>query len=539
MAAANIPIESLVDNPLDNKHYPNRLFEDRSGKFDEFTGAFVIYGLNHEKKTEKQHSVHDYVCDAIWDMGFDAKPDFFSTVSRLSNMKNAPLVCELKKMHMKLGNEILESLEDVSRIHPELLLSNKEIVIGKFLPPPPQIMINFNKKISRSGNAKALVIEAGKSLGLEITEDKISFAEVTYERYGSVVCQFSDINIAKKFYNFRDVIHLLNKCPIYAISFYREHKDYYYDKMLLISGLNTKQKDCMKLFLDVCTDLGVDVTESDVSRCEWLYSKAFKSRAQRSPLVVEFTSEEKRVSVFEASANESKVRDDFRLGSKPRKPRLPRKPRAKKEGEEGEAEEPAPEEPAPLEVEEPVNGEKEDPEVEGEQPALVYRKIYINPFISLPYSVLYTACRELARRRRNLTCLPMSFYGRINLQIKEVVKKEEEGDADADADAEVPVEDENKASAVEDENKAPAVDDLAEALKTLSLDGKTIPINSPYDLWKVDKKFRSAALDKYFMYTDPYYVDVGYVLEPYEWFSSIRKTEKRLTRGQMERIHPF
>lgn len=77
MAAANIPIESLVDNPLDNKHYPNRLFEDRSGKFDEFTGAFVIYGLNHEKKTEKQHSVHDYVCDAIWDMGFDAKPDFF------------------------------------------------------------------------------------------------------------------------------------------------------------------------------------------------------------------------------------------------------------------------------------------------------------------------------------------------------------------------------------------------------------------------------------------------------------------------------
>jgi len=510
MAAANIPIESLVDNPLDAKHYPNRLFEDRSGKFDEFTGAFVIYGLNHEKKTEKQHSVHDYVCDAIWDMGFDAKPDFFSSVSRLSNMKNAPLVCELKKMHMKLGNEILESLEDVSRIHPELLLPSKDIVISKFLPPPPQIMLNFHKKINRSGNAKALVIEAGKSLGLDITEDKISFAEVTYERYGTVVCQFSDLNIAKKFYNFRDVIHLLNKCPIYAISFYREHKDFYYDKMLLISGLNTRQKDCMKLFLDVCSDLGVDVTENDISRCEWLYSKAFKSRAQRSPLVVEFTSEEKRVSVFEASANEASVRNDFRLGTKPRKPRVSRKPRSKK-GEEGEEEGEQPDAVEP-ETKEP------EPTGEGEQPALVYRKIYINPFISLPYSMLYSACREMARRRRNLACLPMSFYGRINLQIKEPVKKEESEESD---------------------NKASAVDDITEVLKSLSLDGKTISITSPYDLWKVDKKFRSAALDKYFMFTDPYYVDVGYVLEPYEWFSANRTTEKRLTRGQMERIHSY
>ena len=509
MAAANIPIESLVDNPLDGKHYPNRLFEDRSGKFDEFTGAFVIYGLNHEKKTEKQHSVHDYVCDAIWDMGFDAKPDFFSSVSRLSNMKNAPLVCELKKMHMKLGNEILESLEDVSRIHPELLLPSKDIVISKFLPPPPQIMLNFHKKVNRSGNAKTLVIEAGKSLGLDITEEKITFAEVTYERYGTVVCQFSDMNIAKKFYNFRDVIHLLNKCPIYAISYYREHKDFYYDKMLLISGLNTRQKDCMKLFLDVCTDLGVDVTENDVSRCEWLYSKAFKSRAQRSPLVVEFTSEEKRVSVFEASANEASVRNDFRLGTKPRKPRVNRKPRSKK-GEDGEEET---EQPAPTEPE-----NKEPEQTEGEQPALVYRKIYINPFISLPYSMLYSACREMARRRRNLACLPMSFYGRINLQIKEPVKKEESEESD---------------------NKASAVDDLTETLKSLSLDGKTISITSPYDLWKVDKKFRSAALDKYFMYTDPYYVDVGYVLEPYEWFSANRTTEKRLTRGQLERIHAY
>jgi len=519
MAAANIPIESLVDSPLDDKHYPNRLFEDRSGKFDEFTGAFVIYGLNHEKKTEKQHSVHDYVCDAIWDMGFDAKPDFFSTVSRLSNMKNAPLVCELKKMHMKLGNEILESLEDVSRIHPELLLPSKEIVISKFLPPPPQIMINFNKKIYRSGNAKALVMEAAKSLGLDITEDKISFAEVTYERYGSVVCQFADINIAKKFYNFRDVIPLLNKCPIYAISYYREHKDFYYDKMLLISGLNTKQKDCMKLFMDVCADLGVDVTEDDVSRCEWLYSKAFKSRAQRSPLVVEFTSEEKRVTVFEASANEAQVRNELRLGTKPRKPRAPRKPRSKKDGDgEEEVEEPAPEE--------PVNGEPD--EAEGAQPALVYRKIYINPFISLPYSMLYTACRELARRRRNLSCMPMSFYGRINLQIKEVPKKEE---GEEGGQEEQGPEDE--------ENKASAVDDLTETLKSLSIDGKTIPIKSPYDLWKLDKKFRSASLDKYFMYTDPYYVDVGYVLEPYEWFSTNRSSEKRLTRGQLERIHSF
>lgn len=515
MAAANIPIESLVDSPLDDKHYPNRLFEDRSGKFDEFTGAFVIYGLNHEKKTEKQHSHHDYVCDAIWDMGFDAKPDFFSSVSRLSNMKNAPLVCELKKMHIKLGNEILESLEDVNRIHPELLLPSKDIVISKFLPPPPQIMINFNRKLNRGANTKALVIEAGKSLGLEITEEKIAFAEVAYERYGCIVCEFSDINIAKKFYNFRDVIPYLHKCPIQAISFYRQHKDFYYDKMLLISGLNTKQKDCMKLFLDVCSDLGVDVTENDISRCEWLYSKAFKSRAQRSPLVVEFTSEEKRVSVFEASANEAKVRNDFRLGTKPRKPRLPRKQRGKKEGE-GED--------APVESPEPVEAaapEAVEPAGEGEQPALVYRKIYINPFISLPYSMMYAACRELARKKRNLVCLPMTFYGRINLQIKEPVKKEQQEEGE------------------EEDNKASAVDDLTETLKSLSLDGKTIPINSPYDLWNIDKKFRSSALDKYFMYTDPYYVDTGYVLEPYEWFSTTRKNEKRLTRGQMERIHPY
>lgn len=512
MAAANIPIESLVDTPLDDKHYSNRLFEDRSGKFDEFTGAFVIYGLNHEKKTSKQQSVHDYVCDAIWDMGFDAKPDFFSSVSRLSSLKNAPLVCELKKMHMKLGNEILESLEDVSRIHPELLLPSKEVVISKFLPPPPQFMINFNKKISRSVNAKALVIEAGKFLGLEITEDKISFAEVAFERYSCVVCQFADLNIAKKFYNFRDLIHVFNKCPVYSISFYREHKDYYYDRMLLISGLNTKRKDCTKLFLDVCEDLGVDVIEDDISRCEWLYSKAFKSRAQRSPLVIEFTSEEKRVSVFEASVNESKVRDDYRLGTKPRKPRVPRKQRSQKEGED----ETVDEEPV-KDGEDEVPVKDESPELaEGEQPALVYRKIYINPFISLPYSLLYTAARDLARRRRNLLCQPMSFYGRITLEIKEPVKNEED-----------------------DDNKAAAIDDLTESLKSMSLDGSTIPISSPYDLWKIERKFRSSALDKYFMYTDPYYVDVGYVLEPYEWFSSNRRNEKRLTRGQLERIHPF
>jgi len=374
-------------------------------------------------------------------------------------------------------------------------------------------MINFNKKLSRGGNTKSLIIDAGKFLGLEITEEKISFAEVAYERYGCVVCEFSDMNIAKKFYNFRDVVPCLNKCPINAISFYRQHKDYYYDRMLLISGLNTKQKDCTKLFLDVCTDLGVDVTENDISRCEWLYSKAFKSRAQRSPLVVEFTSEEKRVSVFEASANEAKVRNEFRLGTKPRKPRVPRKQRGKKEGDEGE-EAVSEEKPA----EEATKPEPTEPAAEGEQAALVYRKIYINPFISLPYSMMYTACRELARKKRNLVCLPMSFYGRISLQIKEPVKKEEEEEGD---------------------NKASAVDDITEALKSLALDGKTIPITSPYDLWSIDKKFRSAALDKYFMYTDPYYVDSGYIMEPYEWFSAARKNEKRLTRGQMERIHPY
>lgn len=524
MAAANIPIESLVDKPLDDKHYPSRLFEDRSGKFEEFTGAFVIYGLNHEKKTNKLQSVHDYVCDAIWDMGFDAKPDFFSSVSRLSNMKNAPLVCELKKMHLKLGNEILESLEDVTRIHPELLTPSKEVVISKFLPPPPQVMIFFNKKINRSSDAKSLVIEACTFLGLEVNEEKIKIAEVVYEKYNCVVCEFSDINIAKKFYNFRDVVPLMynNKCPINSVSFYREHKDYYYDNMLLISGLNTKRKDCARLFLDVCEELGVDVTESDISRCEWLYSKAFKSKAQRSPLVVQLNSEEKRVAVFEASAEEAKINNDLRLATKPRKPRLPRRRRSEKGEGEGELElesEEAPkvEEPA-VKVEETVGEEL----AEGAEPALVYRKIYINPFISLPHSLLYTATRDLARRHRNLVCLPMSFYGRITVQLKEKeeIKTEEiEGE----------------------ENGASAVEDLLEEFKALSLDGKTLSITSPLDLWMFDKKFRSASLDKYYMYTDPYFVDVGYTLEPYEWFSCTRENDKdkRLSRRQLERNHPF
>lgn len=513
MAAANIPIESSVDTPLADKHYPNRLFEDRSGKADEFSGAFVIYGLNHEKKTEKQQSVYDYVCDAIWDMGFDAKPDFFSSVSRLSGMKNAPLVCELKKMHMKLGNEILESLEDVSRIHTDILLPSKEVIISKFLPPPPQFMINFSKKISRTADPKTSVIEAAKALGLDITEDKISFAEVAFERYNCIVCEFSDINIAKKFYNFRDVITVLPKSPVYSISLYREHKDFYYDKMLIISGLNNKIKDCTKLFLDVCQELDVDITPEDVSRCEWLYSKAFKSRAQRSPLVVQFTSEEKRVAVFQASVNEAKISNDYRLSGKPRKPRAPRKLREKK-GEDKPAEEA--EEPAPV-AEEPEQKEEEEP-AEAE---VVYRKVYINPMISLPYSMLYTAARDLAKRHRSLVCLPMSFYGKISLAIKE--QEEEEAAA-------VKSEDE--------ENKASAVDDLTESFKSMSLDGKIIQITSPYDFYKIDTKFRSAALTKYFMYTDPLYCDVGFMLEPYEWFSRDRKNEKRLSRTQLERLQP-
>lgn len=532
MAAANIPIESLVDKPLGDKHYPNRLFEDRSGKTEEFTGAFVIYGLNHEKKTNKLQSVHDYVCDAIWDMGFDAKPDFFSSVARLSNMKNAPLVCELKKIHLKLGNEILESLEDVTRIHPELLTPTKEVVISKFLPPPPQVMMFFNKKLTRASDAKGAVIEACTYLGLEVTEEKIKIAEVVYEKYNCVVCEFADINIAKKFYNFRDVVPLLhNKCPINSVSFYREHKDYYYDNMLLISGLNTKRKDCARLFLDVCEELGVDVTESDISRCDWLYSKAFKSKAQRSPLVVQLNSEEKRVAVFEASADEAKVNNDLRLATKPRKPRLPRRRRSEKGEGELESEEVATEvatEPV-VKVEETASEEvKEVAEgvegAEGVELALVYRKIYINPFISLPHSLLYTATRDLARRHRNLVCLPMSFYGRITIQLKEneEIKKEE-------MDSEV------------EENAASAVDDLLEEFKSLSLDGKTMSITSPLDLWNFDKKFRSASLDKYYMYTDPYFVDVGYTLEPYEWFSCTRENDKdkRLSRRQLERSHPF
>ena len=510
MAAANIPIESMVDEALAEKHFPNRLFEDRSGKLEEFTGAFVIYGLNHEKKTPKLQSVHDYVCDAIWDMGFDAKPDFFSSVTRLSSMKNAPLVCELKKMHLKLGNEILESLEDVSRIHPELLTPTKEVVISKFVPTPPQFMIFFNKKVARTSNSKALVVEACKFLGLEITEEKIKSAEVVYEKYNCVLCEFADAGIAKKFYNFRDVVPVLQKCPVSSISFYREHKDYYYDNMLLVSGLNTKRKDCSRLFLDVCEDLGVDIAETDIARCEWLYSKAFKSKAQRSPLVVQLLTEEKRVAVFEASADESKIREELRLATKPRKPRAPRK----KRGEEGEEEEEKVEE-VPVKVEEPVvvaeGGE--------EEPALVFRKIYINPFISLPHSMLYTAARDFARRHRTLACLPMSFYGRISLQLKdkEDIKKEE-------------------IEETTEENGASAVDDLSEELKSLSLDGKTISVTSPLDLWNVDKKFKSAALDKYFTYTDPGFVDVGYILEPYEWFSCSRENDKRLSRRQLERF---
>ena len=277
----------------------------------------------------------------------------------------------------------------------------------------------------------------------------------------------------------------------------------------------------------MCADLGVDITEDEVARCEWLYSKAFKSKAQRSPLVVELTSEEKRVALFQASPDEAKVKDELRLGSKPRKPRVRREDRRKSpEGEgEGEGEEKTEEEvkkEEPEVKEEPVDEPAPEAEVaEGEQPALIYRKIYINPFISLPHSHLYNAARDLARRDRNLTCAPMSFYGRISLKYKEVPKKE--GDENEEVE--------------EEENKASAVEDLSDALKTMSLDGgDTIPISSPFDLWKINRKFKSTALDKFFMYTDPYYADVGFMLEPYEWFSMSRKIEKRLSRGQLERM---
>jgi len=215
--------------------------------------------------------------------------------------------------------------------------------------------------------------------------------------------------------------------------------------------------------------------------------------------------------VFEASVNESKIRNDYRLGTKPRKPRVPRKDRE----ENGEEE--------PVEKVENVPEEKPVSEENGEEPvALVYRKVYINPFISLPASMLYSAARDMARKKRDLVCLPMSFYGRITLQIKErePVVKEEPTEEDP-------------------ENKAAAVEDITEALKEMSLDGKDIPISSPYDLWKIDRKFRSVALDKYFMYTDPSYMDVGYMLEPYEWFSTNRKNEKRLSRGQLDRLHSY
>jgi len=314
MAAANIPIETLVDSPLTAKHNPNRLFEDRSGKQDDYTGAFVIYGLNCDNKKRPAESV----CDAIWDMGFDAKPDFFKSVEKLGTMEGAPLVCVLKDIHMKLGKEMMESPEDTQRIHSDLILPNKEVVISKFVPAPPSVLINFNKRVPRGGNIKALVVDCLTFLGIDATEDSIARADLVLDKYNTVLCTFKDMNIAKTFYNFRDIVGKLKKCPIFAITFYREQQDFYYDRMLLISGLNTKIKETKQLFLDVCEDMGVDITADDIVRCEWLYSKAFKSRAQRSPLVVEFTSEEKRVSVFEASANESKVRDDFRLGSKPR-----------------------------------------------------------------------------------------------------------------------------------------------------------------------------------------------------------------------------
>ena len=50
---------------------------------------------------------------------------------------------------------------------------------------------------------------------------------------------------------------------------------------------------------------------------------------------------------------------------------------------------------------------------------MTFRKIYINPFISLPRAMLYIAARDLARKYRSLSCLPMSFYGKISLQVRD------------------------------------------------------------------------------------------------------------------------
>ena len=86
---------------------------------------------------------------------------------------------------------------------------------------------------------------------------------------------------------------------------------------------------------------------------------------------------------------------------------------------------------------------------------MTFRKIYINPFISLPRAMLYIAARDLARKYRSLSCLPMSFYGKISLQVRDPPPPKpattEEGEGGDPTPAPVP-----------------SVDELAEAFKSLS-----------------------------------------------------------------------
>ena len=486
MATAVIRYEPSVDEPLPDIHNPSQLFEDRANTFDEFSGSFALYGLDHESSKK---SLSDIVCDAIWDMGFDVKPDFFESVYKVSKLRNAPLVCELIKEHQKLGTEMLNSLDDLKRIKFKRISTVSEPTLSRYTPPPPQFMVHFKNRLGKNPDAKAILVDALKSLGINASVENIAKAYVVIDKYNCIIGEISSSNIAEKFYNFRNFVHLIEKCPVKSISFYRECNDYYYDKMLVITGLNSKRKDCLKLFQEVCEDLGIAMEETDVTRCEWLYGKAFQSKALRSPLVVQFASEDKRIAVYQASKEEGKIRKDLRLKVKPRKRRMSKRP----DVEEAEAEQ--------------VDAKEENPN-KGEP---IYRRVYINPLISMPHSLLYTATKDFAKRSKRFLCLPMSFYGRIRLELKEPKPN----------------------PANEDENAASAVDELAEKMKALTIDGKTLQIKSPLDLWNLDKRFKSNAIDKYYMVTDPYYKDVGYALEPYEWFSLPREGQRRLTRRQL------
>lgn len=476
MAASGINFDSTIDEPLAEKSCPVRLFEDRAGTFDKYEGSLVLYGLKHKPR----YPLMDLVCDAFWNMGFDVKADYFKAVSRLSKMKNCPIVCEFKSNHTDLGLDILEAYSDVDKIpRADLLESVNDLIISCYIPPPPQVMLNVSGKISRqSTDVEALIISVCTELGLDCEASNINYWEVVMERTGGILVEFSNMGLTKKLYNMREFVSSIPDQPLTAITFYREKLDYYYDRMLMLYGLNTKRKDCTALMLEICQDLGVDVIEDDIVRCEWFYGKATRYKALKSPLVCEFATEDKRIDVFNARNNEGDVRPDLRF-----QPR-PRRTKKKREGEEEE--------------EEPVA------EVPVEEEARPLRPIGIVPFVSLPHYMLYVATKEFTKHNKEYQSLPMTFYGRIRLgKLQEPVAVAE---------------------------GAAALDDLTKQLESLSLDEVQF-IKSPLDLWKIDRSFNSSSLDKYYIFSDPYFSDKGLALEPYEWFSLPRvASDKRISR---------